>query len=116
MSFPSPQDLPDPGSELMYPAFPADGASLVAQRFKHLPGMLETWVQSLSQEDPLEKEMATHFSILAWRIPWREEPCRLQSMGPQKVGHDWGTSLSLSPGNTNNSEKLSASKSYFYLR
>ena len=49
-------------------------ASLVAQRLKHLPGMLETWVRSLGQEDPLEKEMATHSSILAWRIPWREEP------------------------------------------
>ena len=50
------------------------GAYLVAQRLKHLPGMLETWVRSLGQEDPLEKEMATHSSILAWRIPWREEP------------------------------------------
>ena len=78
--------------------------------------MRETWVQSLSQEDPLEKEMATHSSTLAWKTPWIEEPGRLQSMGPQKVGHDWGTSLSRSPGNTNNSEKLSASKSYFYLR
>ena len=51
-------------------------ASLVAQRLKHLPGMLETWVQSLGWEDPLEKEMATHSSTLAWRIPWREEPGR----------------------------------------
>ena len=58
-------------------------ASLVAQRLKHLPGMLETWVRSLGQEDPLEKEMATHSSILAWRIPWRQEPCRLQSMGSE---------------------------------
>ena len=56
-------------------------ASLVAQRLKHLPGMLETGVRSLGQEDPLEKEMATHSSTLAWRIPWREEPGRLQSMG-----------------------------------
>ena len=63
-------------------------ASLVAQRLKHLPAMRETWVQSLGQEDPLEKEMATHSSILAWRIPWREEPSRLQSMGSQRVGHD----------------------------
>ena len=68
-------------------------ASLVAQRLKHLPGMLETWVWSLGREDPLEKEMATHSSILAWRIPWREEPGRLQSMGSQRVGHDWATSL-----------------------
>ena len=50
------------------------GASLVAQRLKCLPAMQETWVRSLGQEDPLEKEMATHFSILAWRIPWTEEP------------------------------------------
>ena len=55
------------------------GASLVAQRLKHLPPMQETWVRSLSQEDPLEKEMATHSSILAWRIPWTEELGRLQS-------------------------------------
>jgi len=57
--------------------------SLVAQRLKHLPGMRETWVWSLGREDPLEKEMATQSSTLAWRIPWREEPCRLQSMGLQ---------------------------------
>ena len=56
-------------------------ASLVAQRLKRLPGIRETRVQSLGREDPLEKEMATHSSILAWRIPWREEPGRLQSMG-----------------------------------
>ena len=68
-------------------------ASLVAQRLKHLPGMWETWVQSLGREDPLEKEMATHSSTLAWRIPWREEPGRLQSMGSQRVGHDWVASL-----------------------
>ena len=63
-------------------------ASLVAQRLKHLPAMQETWVQSLDQEDPLEKEMATHFSILAWRIPWTEVPGGLHSMGLQRVGHD----------------------------
>ena len=56
-------------------------ASLVAQRLKRLPGMQETRVRSLSQEDPLEKEMATHSNTLAWRIPWREEPGGLQSMG-----------------------------------
>ena len=71
-------------------------ASLVAQRLKRLPAMRETWVQSLGQEDPLEKEMATHSSILAWRIPWKEEPGGLQSTGLQRVGHDWATSLSLS--------------------
>ena len=63
-------------------------ASLVAQRLKHLPGMWETWVRSLGREDPLEKKMATHSSILAWRIPWTEEPGRLQSMGSHRVGHD----------------------------
>ena len=67
-----------------------------ARRLKHLPAMKETWVRSLGREDPLEKEMATHSSILAWRIPWSEELGGLQSMGSQRVGHDWGTSLSLS--------------------
>ena len=67
--------------------------SLMAQRLKRLPGMWETWVRSLGREDPLEKEMATHSSTLAWRIPWREEPGRLQSMGSQRVRHDWVTSL-----------------------
>ena len=60
--------------------------SLVAQTVKRLPKTWETWVRSLGQEDPLEKEMATHSSILAWKIPWTEEPGRLQSMGLQKVG------------------------------
>ena len=59
----------------------------MAQRLKHLPAMWETWVRSLGQEDPLEKEMATHSSILAWRISWMEEPSGLQSMGSQIVGH-----------------------------
>ena len=63
-------------------------ASLVAQRLKHLPPMWETWVRSLDWEDPLEKEMATHSSTLAWKIPWTEEPGRLQSMGSQRMGHD----------------------------
>ena len=61
---------------------------MVAQRLKHLPAMRETWVRFLDREDPLEKEMATHSSILAWRIPWTEEPGGLQSMGSQRVGHD----------------------------
>ena len=61
---------------------------LVAQMVKHLPTMRETRVQSLSWEDPLEKETATHSSTLAWKIPWTEEPGRLQSMGSQRVGHD----------------------------
>ena len=62
--------------------------TLVAQRLKHLPPMQETRVRSLGQEDPLEREMATHSSILAWRIPWTEEPGGLQSTGSQRVGHD----------------------------
>ena len=64
------------------------GASLVAQMVKNLPAVQETHVQFLSQADPVEKEMATHSSILAWKIPWTEEPGRLQSMGWQRVGHN----------------------------
>ena len=63
-------------------------ASLEAQMAESLPVMQETWVQSLSQEDPLEKGMATHSSILAWRIPWTEESSGLQSMESQRVGHN----------------------------
>ena len=62
--------------------------SLVAQMVKSLPAMQETRVQSLSQEDPLEKEMAPHSSVIAWKIPWTEEPGRLQSVGSQRVGHN----------------------------
>ena len=62
-------------------------ASLVAQMVKNLPAIWETWVQSLGWEDPLEEGMATHSSILAWRIPWTEEPGGLQSMGLHRVGH-----------------------------
>ena len=69
---------------------------VVAQMVKHLPAMRETQVRFLGQEDPLEKEMAIHSSILVWKIPWTEEPDRLQSMGSQRVGHDWATSLNLS--------------------
>ena len=64
-------------------------ASLVAQMVKNLPSLQETWVQSLGWEDPLEKGMATHSSILAWRIPWTEEPGGLQSMVSQKVRPEW---------------------------
>ena len=64
------------------------GASSVTQVVKNLPAMQETQVQSLSQEDPLEKQMATHSNVLAWRIPWTEGPDRLQSMGSQSVRHD----------------------------
>ena len=62
--------------------------ALVAQPVKHLPTMWETRVQSLGREDLLEKEMATHSSVLAWKIPWTEKPGGLQSMGSQRVGHD----------------------------
>ena len=65
----------------------------MAQRLKHLPGMQETRVRSLGWEDPLEKEMATHFRILAWTISWTEEPGGLQSMGSQRVGHDQVTNI-----------------------
>ena len=68
-------------------------ASLVAQRGKRLPAMQETHIWSLGREDRLEKEMATHSSTLAWKIPWTEKPSGLQSMGSQRVGHDWVTSL-----------------------
>ena len=61
---------------------------LVAQMVKRLPTMWETWVRSLGWENPLEKEMATHHNTLAWKIPWTEDTCRLQSMGLQSVGHD----------------------------
>ena len=64
------------------------GDSPIAQMVKNLPAMQETQVQSLSQEDPLEKSKAIHSSILAWRTPWTEEPGGLQSMGSQRVGHD----------------------------
>ena len=72
------------------------GASFIAQLLKNLPAMQETWVQFLGRKDPLKKEMATHSSTLAWKIPWPEEPGRLQFMWSQRVGHNWVTSLSLS--------------------
>ena len=94
-------------------------ASQVAQRLKHLPAMRENWDRSLGREDPLEKEMAIHSSILAWRIPWTEEPGGLQSMGSQRVGHDWATSLSLSRDNglyqTRASRRLSSLSSQLLL-
>ena len=67
----------------------------VAHMVKNLPAMQETWVWSLGQEDLLEKGMATHSSILAWRIPWTEEPGELQSVGSQRVRHDWATNSTL---------------------
>ena len=74
----------------------AQGAKKSRTQLKQLSGssiMQETWVPSLGQDDPLEKEMATHSSILAWKTPWMEEPSRLQSMGSQRVRHDWVTSV-----------------------
>ena len=68
-----------------------EGVSLMAQTVKNLPVMEETWVWSLDWEDPLEKGMITHSSILTWRIPWTEEPGWLQSIGSQRVGHHWAT-------------------------
>ena len=73
--------------------FTGSQASLVAEMVKCLPATWETPVRSLGWEDPLVKEMATNSSTLAWKIPWTEEPGMLQSMGSQRVGHDWGTSL-----------------------
>ena len=63
----------------------------LSQEVKNLPAVQETQVRFLSREDPLEKEMVTHSSVLAWRIPWTEEPGRLHSMGSQRVGHNWAT-------------------------
>ena len=71
-------------------------ASLVAHTVKNLPAMHEIQLWSLGWEDPLKKGMATHSSILAWRIPWRKEPGGLQSMGSQKTGHDWATNTHFS--------------------
>ena len=77
-----------PNSLLPFCTYPYPSqASLVAQRVKHLPAVWETRVQSLGQEDPLEKEMATQSSNLAWKIPWTEKRGRLLSMGSQRVGH-----------------------------
>ena len=69
----------------------------MAQVIKNLPEIQETWVRSLGLEDPLEKGKATYSSILAWKIPWSEEPGRLQSMGLQRVGHDWAIKHSTEP-------------------
>ena len=76
-----------PGEGIGYPLqYPQ--ASLVAQMVKNPPTMRETWIRSLGEDNPLEKGMATHSSILAWRIPWTEEPGGLQSIGSQTVGHN----------------------------
>ena len=74
---------------------------VLSQMVKNLPALQETWVQSLGREDSLKKEIETHSSIHAWKILWMQEPGRLQSMGPQRVGHDWAISLSLYIGKRN---------------
>ena len=99
--FPSPGYLPNPGIEPGFSALLLE-TSLVTQMVKRLPTMRETWVQSLGREDLLDKAMATHSSTLAWKIPWTEEPGRLQSIGSLRVRHDWATSLScIGEGNGN---------------
>ena len=94
LSTPSLSPLPWVG--VGYP-FQYSWASLVAQRVKHLPAMRETQIRSLGREDPLEKEMATHSSILAWRIPRMEEPGGLQSTGSQRVRNNFTFTFTLSP-------------------
>ena len=89
--FPLANHLALPGSESVFGLFqgpPVCRSLPGAQAVKNLPAMQETWVRSLSGGDPLEKNMATHSNILAWRIPWTEEPGGLQSIGPQRVRHD----------------------------
>ena len=95
-----------PGEGLGYPV-QYSWTFLVAQRSKHLPAMPGTWVQSLGWEYPLEKEMATHSSILAWKIPWTEDPSGLQSTGSQRVRHNLATSLLLSANVNSNSRACS---------
>ena len=85
----------------------------MAQRVKCLLTMRETWVRSLGREVPLEKGMATHSSILAWRIPWMEEPGGLQSMGLQSVGHNWASSLHFTSSCKRNQWALNDSHSTF---
>ena len=87
--------LTSPGLFLFWVCTMFSWASLVVQTVKRLPAVQETRVRSLGWEDPLEKEMATHSSTLAWKIPWTEDARRLQSMRSQRVRHDWATSVSV---------------------
>ena len=110
---PSPGDLPNPGIEpesLMSPAsagrFFTTSTIWEAQRVKSLPAMWETQVWSLGREGPLEKGIATHYSILTWRIPWIEEPGGLQSTGSQRVGRDWITNTFSFTSYTQNSHDI----------
>ena len=82
-------------SVLLYWLLGFSWASLVAQRLKRLPAMQETWFDPWVEKIPLEKEMATHASIFAWKIPWMKEPGGLQSMGSWRVRHNWTTSLTM---------------------
>ena len=82
------------------------GASLVSQTVKNMPAMRETWVWFPDWEDPLEKGMATHSSILAWKISWIEEPGRLQSMGSHRVEHNWATKYTYTHAHTQCSEHV----------
>ena len=82
-------------TSLLFHSPGSEWAPLVAQMVKRLPAMRKTQVRSLGWEDPLEKEMETHSSTLAWKIPWMEEPGRLHSMGLQRVRHYWATNTSL---------------------
>ena len=98
-SFPtcsSKASIPRPSAFFMVQLSHPQWSSLVARMIKHLPAVWETQVPSLGQEDSLEKEMATHSSILTWRISWMEEPGRLQYTWSQGIGHNWATSLSFS--------------------
>ena len=89
-------------------------ASTAAKRVKCPPAVWETQVWSLGQQDPLEKEMATQSNVLAWRIQWTEEPSRLQSMGLQRVGHDWATSLTFTIGQWAQRKQTAFESSWFF--
>ena len=110
----SPHPLPFLISNCLYLPFQT-WASQVAQMVNCLPAMWETWVRSLGRKDPLEKEMATHSSTVAWEVPWTEEPGRLHSTGLQRVGQDWATSLSLSDLGRGTEKGFSVQKSHRVL-
>ena len=94
---------------------PNHWTSLVAQMVKNLPAVPKTWVQPLSQENPLEKKMATHSNILAWRIPQTEEPGRLQSMGSQRIEHNWATNTHSNQTHLPAGIQMAETLSYFPL-
>ena len=90
-------------------------SSLIAQMVKKSPAMQETWVWSLGWEDPLEKEMATHYTILAWIIPWTEEPGRLKSRGSQRIRHDWVTFTLKKKNRVRKCQKSKIKLPFFYF-